>query len=235
MTAVTTIRKPKQFAWSWSKLKNFETCPRKHQEVDILKNYNDTSEHLTWGNSLHAAMASRIADGEVLPETMKQFEAWANRVQVTAATWGMRAATELKLAITPTFERCDYFDKYKPVWFRCVVDVLLQNGPVGVILDWKTGKVNPDSQQLALTAIAAFAHFPELQEIKTIFVWLDFDGETEETFLRNDIPTIWANVLPRISMLEQAAKVNHYPPKPGGLCRKHCPVRTCEFYGVGSS
>lgn len=24
-----------------------------------------------------------------------------------------------------------------------------------------------------------------------------------------------------------------FPPKPSGLCKKHCPVETCEYYTTG--
>ncbi len=34
--------KPKEWSWSYSKLKNYEVCPKRHYEVDVLKNYDDS-------------------------------------------------------------------------------------------------------------------------------------------------------------------------------------------------
>ena len=40
----------KQFCGSYSKLKNFESCPFKHLKVDIQRQYTESSEQLDWGN-----------------------------------------------------------------------------------------------------------------------------------------------------------------------------------------
>ena len=49
--AVTTYNKPKPFAWSYSRLKNFEVCPKRHFHVDIAKDFREEEgESLVWGN-----------------------------------------------------------------------------------------------------------------------------------------------------------------------------------------
>ena len=54
----------KPFSWSWSKLKNFRTCPKRHYHVDIAKDFKeDDSEDLLWGNEVHEALAKRIGKG----------------------------------------------------------------------------------------------------------------------------------------------------------------------------
>ena len=52
----------KPFSWSYSRVKNYRSCPLKHYHVDIKKDYKeDESEILTWGNEVHGALAKRLA------------------------------------------------------------------------------------------------------------------------------------------------------------------------------
>jgi hypothetical protein len=57
-------------------------------------------------------------------------------------------------------------------------------GPVALIVDWKTGKVLENSEQLALMAQCVFAHFPQVMKVRSEFVWLQFDATTREVKLK---------------------------------------------------
>jgi PD-(D/E)XK nuclease superfamily len=220
----------KPFTWSWSRLKNFETCPKRHYEVDIAKNYQeDESEHLVWGNEVHKAAELYIDKGKPLPVGMPTLQTWVDRIKDVPYD---KLLVEQKLAITKDFAPAGYFDKN--VWFRTKADVLGISGPVALAIDWKTGKLIEDNQQLALMAAACFANFSALQKIRTEFVWLKEgpDVSTREDFSRSDMIQMWKNIWPRIEQLEHAYNTNSYPAKPGALCRKWCVVRSCEFNGV---
>ena len=70
MQVTTTRNKPKAFAWSYSRLKNFESCPKRHYHVDVVKDVREEeSEQLKWGNALHDAFAKRQAH-VTAPETV---------------------------------------------------------------------------------------------------------------------------------------------------------------------
>ena len=99
------------------------------------------------------------------------------------------------------------------------------------MLDWKTGKIIEDGSQLALMAQCVFAHHPDVQKIRTEFVWLKEDATTRADFTREDMPKIWNGLLPRVQQLEAAAIAVNYPPKPGPLCRRWCPVTQCPHNG----
>ena len=220
----------KPFAWSFSRLRNYETCPRRHLEVDILKNFKEEgSEALMWGEQVHKAAELCIGKNEPLPVGMPILQSWIDKIKSVPYD---KVYVEQKLAITRDFTACGYYDK--PCWFRTKADVLGITGPVALAIDWKTGKLVEESQQLALMAAAAFANFPKLQKIRTEFIWLKEgkDVSTREDFSRKDIVHIWRNIWPRIETLEQAYNTNTYPPKPGALCRKWCPVKSCEFNGI---
>lgn len=216
----------KAFAWGYSKLKNFETCPKRHYEIDIAKNFSDgEGEALVWGNRVHEAIADALIRKMPLPAEMADYQKWLDRVQAGNG----KLLVEQKFAITRDFQPTQWFGSN--VWMRGICDALRVDGPVAIALDWKTGKMKIDSVQLMLMAQCIFAHHPQVRRIRTAFVWLQDDCETEETFDRNTIPREWVGLLPRVQELENAAKNMDYPAKPGRLCARWCPVLNCEYHG----
>lgn len=234
---VTTTRRsgPKSWAWSYSKLKNFETCPKRHYHVDLAKDFKeDESEQLQYGNELHAALANRISKGHQLPRIFEKFEPWAQKVLGGSAPHGVadyRILVEQKFAIDENKGPCSYFDN--SAWYRGVGDVVKIVGPVALAIDWKTGKIVEDGVQLALMAGCVFAHFPTVQKIRTEFVWLKEDATTRADFTRADMVGVWNQVHPRVAAMKQAHDTQMYPPKPGNLCRRWCPVSACPHHSVG--
>lgn len=222
----------KPFAWSYSRLKNYETCARRFLNIDLLKAFQEEpSEALTYGNDLHKALAERLQKKTPLPLGMTHLEEWAARVE--AAAVGGALYVEQALAIRRDFGPCGYFDR--PVWYRAKVDVMVVKGPVAVALDWKTGRILDDSVQLALTAACIFAHQPQVQAVRTEFVWLKEGETTRADFRRADMATFWNSILPRVKPMEAAHETGNesaYPPKRSGLCRLYCPVATCEHKGA---
>ncbi len=184
MAAVTTSYGPKPFTWSYSRLKNFEVCPKKHYEVDIKKSIKEgESDNLIWGNEVHDKMAKRVGDKRIiLPDSMKAYEPHALRI----VTGEGNIHVENKMAITKEFAACGFFDRN--VWFRSIVDVIKINNRVAGIWDWKTGKIVEDSCQLALSAACVFAKFPEVKKIRSSFVWLKDNAVTNEDFTPEDMP-----------------------------------------------
>jgi hypothetical protein len=224
----TDFKKP--FTWSWSKLKNYETCPKRHYEMDIAKNYkDDDSEFLVWGNEVHKAAELAIKEGKPLPVGMPALQSWVDRIKHVPYD---QLLVEQKLAITKDFGPAGYWDKN--TWFRGKADVLGIVGNMAVAFDWKTGKLIEENQQLALMAATIFANFPSIQKIRTEFIWLKegVDVSTRQDFARSDMVQMWRNIWPRIEQLEHAYYTDDYPAKPGALCRKWCAVKSCPHNGI---
>lgn len=224
------MNKPyKPFTWSYSKLKNFEVCPLKHNEVDNLKRFKEgESEFLQWGDEVHKSASAYVSKKTPLPIGMPVLQSWLDKLATVAYD---KVLVEQKLAITKDFQPCGYFDK--GVWFRTIIDWLGITGPVALALDWKTGKLLEDPQQLALSAAVCFAHIPSLHRIRTEFIWLK-EGpgvSTREDFSRGSMVEMWRSIWPRIEALEHAYNTGEYPAKPGGLCKRWCPVTSCEHNG----
>jgi len=114
-------------------------------------------------------------------------------------------------------------------WLRSKIDVLVRKGPEAIMFDWKTGKRRPDFDQLELFAVQVFKHYPEVQRVKTTFVWLKEMKMDHETYTREDMPNIWQRILSKIKRIEGSAEHNNWPAKPSGLCG-WCPCKSfCEF------
>jgi hypothetical protein len=231
----------KPFAWSYSKLKNFETCPKRHWHVDINKDVKEEEgEALLWGNEVHKALANRIAKNAALPAGMDKFERWVQKVVTGQGNPGVQVLVEQQLAINKDFGKTGWFPSDAKragtgdPWYRGIGDVIKIVGPVALIVDWKTGKILEDSQQLALMAACVFAHYPEVQKVRSLFVWLKDDAETKEDFHRNDMAAMWKHLWPRIEALKHAHDTTTYPAKPGPLCRRYCPVTACPHHGESS-
>jgi hypothetical protein len=224
---------PKEFAWSYSKIKNFESCPRKHFHIEVAKDTKEEeSDNLLWGNRIHEAAAQRLGPRKVpLPAGMEFLADWIDRVEIGAQ--GGKLLVEQKYAMTRKMEPCSYFAP--TTWVRGVADALILKPPVALSLDWKSGKIIEDSVQLALVGALLFAHYPEIEKIRSTFVWLKEGAQTDVYMTRDDLVSLWAGLMPRVQALEQAAANQNYPPKPSGLCKRYCPVETCEYHGIGSN
>lgn len=227
MQLTTTGRKPKAFAWSYSKLKNFETCPKRSWHLDHAKDIREEeSEQLAYGNTLHKVLAEAISGKAPLPKHFSNMKPWVDKV---TGVGNGTILVEQQLAITKDFGPTEWFGK--DAWYRGIADVIKIVGPVAAVLDWKTGKIIEDGVQLALMAACVFAHHPDIQKIRTEFIWLKEDAVTRADFSRNDMAKVWAGVLPRVQMLENALTTSTFPAKPSFLCRKWCPVETCAHHG----
>jgi len=217
----------KSFAWSFSKLKNYETCPKRHFEIDLAKNYSDGGgEALTWGNAVHGALAQACMGTAELPADMKAaYQKWVDRVRAGPGD----LYVEQKYAIDSSFNKTSWFGPL--AWYRGIGDVVRIAGDVALVLDWKTGKVIDDSVQLGLMAQCIFSHYPEVLRVRAEYVWLKEDATTGENFSRESLKFLWTNVLPRVDKMKAAGEAQNYPPTPSFLCKRYCPVTSCDFHG----
>lgn len=221
----------KPFSWSFSRLKNFEACPKKYYEVDVAKRHQEpegSNPAMAWGNYFHATAARYITGGiSTLPDDMKDNQEMLDRLRNAKGT----VDVELKLAITKDMQPCKYFDKAVDPWYRCIVDVLVTNGPVAYAGDYKTGAIKPESVQLGLTAACIFAHFPHILKIRTEYIWIKEDAISREDYEPAQMPRFWGELLPRVNLLQHAHATDEFPARKNGLCRNHCPVKSCPHNG----
>jgi hypothetical protein len=221
---------PKPFSTSYSRIKTFESCPQKYYGTMVSKEWVEPDdEGLQWGRTVHKSMERIIITGEIPPDS--PYKQDAERVlAILAKHPDALVLTEQQLAITRTMQKTSWFGN--DVYFRAVVDMAMVKGPVGIAIDWKTGKVVEDSPQLMLTALVMFIHYPQLQAVKTEFAWLKTHEKTTETYYRDKIMQQVQAFQPRLAKIEAAHINNDFPAEPGRLCRRYCPVKSCPHYGT---
>ena len=219
----------RKFAWSYTALSDFETCPRRYYLTRVAKKVVvPQTEATLWGNEVHKALELRLTERKALPEGMRQWEPLVE----TIANKGGKVEAETKMALNRNLRPTGYFDQ--DVWVRGITDVTVIKGDKAFIGDWKTGKPKPESSQLKLTAAMVMAFKPFINTVVNAFVWLKPNTVTSETFKREDIPTIWQEFTPRVRRIEIAHEEDKFPPRPSGLCRQWCPVgrELCEHCGT---
>ena len=225
---MSTTVEQRPFAWSYSQLKNFETCPRRYFHYNVEKDVVEPeTDQLAQGNALHKHFEARLLKGTPLPLGFGMYEKLL--AKVIAAPGDLYG--EQKLAITRDFEPAAFFGR--GVWLRTVADAAKVQGERAVIFDWKTGKPSDDETQLKLCAATMFAHAPEVQRVRAALIFVAHNATTQAEYLREDLPEIWAEILPRVRAMEKARRDKEYPPRPSGLCRRYCAVQSCPYHGKG--
>ncbi|WP_158215442.1 PD-(D/E)XK nuclease family protein [Candidimonas nitroreducens] len=220
---------PKPFAWSYSALSAFETCPRQYHEMRVLKRWPDPpGEAQQFGKLCHTYLENRINAGIELPVFLRHVEPVVARLESSPGA----LQAEYKYALDAQLQPVEFFAP--TAWVRAVGDVVKIHEDRGFAMDWKSGKYREGDDQLRLQSNVMFGTYPHLQRISVMYVWLKDKRATTRVFDRADVPATWQAFLPRVQRMEHAAKTGDYPPKPSGLCRKYCRVKTCEFNGSQS-
>lgn len=215
-------------AWSFTSIAAFETCPRQYKLMRVDKVVKEQpSEAMMWGNTVHKALEERVRDGKALPKTLAGYEPLAAKI---AGSKG-EVLVEQKLTLNEKFRPTSWFAK--DAWCRGVLDVSIVGKRKAVVLDYKTGKRKDDLDQLKLFAGIVFAHYPEIEEVDTGFIWLKDNVVDKELFTREQVGEIWGAFLPKVARLNSAFETGRWPARPSGLCRAWCAVgkSNCEFCG----
>jgi RecB family exonuclease len=219
---------PKPFAWSYSSLTAFETCPWRWKLTKLTKEASETQTAATAeGNAVHKALENHLKGTVALPQSYQHLLPMVDRIKVTPGV----VEAERKIALRADFTETTYFAK--DVWYRGVFDVRVTQPQGSIVLDWKTGKRKVDPDQLRLFAAVEFKINPRVDTVQTGYVWLKDKKIDKETFVRDQTTEIWAEFVQRVARIEFAIKSDTFPKKPSGLCRAHCPVgrRLCEHCG----
>lgn len=221
------------FTWSYSKLKNFQTCPRRQYHIEILKEYHDEpSIELATGDALHRAMVRRVELGLPMPTAFSYLDDWGKDL-VKVYHPKQVIMIEKELGITEDLQATGYHDPN--VWLRCKIDHLklipYKGELVALAIDFKTGKPKDEIVQLAIYAQAIFSHWERVEAVRTEYWWTMAKDKESQVFRRHQMAKIWEHVLPQVREMQHAFESKNFPAKKSGLCREHCPVLSCEHNG----
>lgn len=209
-------------AWSYSSLSLFEQCPKKYYHLRIAKDVVDEpGEPGSWGLRVHKAAEDYSRGAAQLPDDVKHVKPIIDKLLAVPG----EKLIEHRFGVTAGFEPCDFFDA--SVWYRGVIDLAIVGTKEAIAVDYKTGKQRPGHDQLSLFAAATFVHRPQLESVRTAYLWLQTGKLTSKTFTRDD--QIWPEFIPRVRRVELAIQDNRFPVRPSGLCG-WCPVKTCPHW-----
>lgn len=221
--------KAKQTAWSYSRLNNFETCPKKFWHMAVRKDVKEPEgEAMRYGKMVHKALENRVSKGTKMPMNLRHLEKYAALLANSSGT----KLTEQQLAIDNKFNPSDWFSKQ--TWCRAILDLAIIKGSHALVFDYKTGKISYDFTQLKLAGTLLMLHEPEIQTVELCYLWTKDKKITRDEdgiLSRNDIKTVISDLMPRISKYEKAHRTDSFPARPGFLCKKYCPVIKCPHHG----
>lgn len=213
----------KPFAWSFSALSDYQSCPLKYYSTRVLKSVVEApTEALIWGNRVHKALEDSI--NGIPPEP--EFGPYEKVLDQLRKIPGKMHA-EVKLAVDRQLQPVEFLAP--EAWCRAVTDVLILDNTIACAFDWKTGKVKDDFEQLKINALLIFANFPEVQRVKAAYIWLKFKCLTKNEFTRKGLG--WDQYLASTRFMENSFANNFWPARKNGLCKQYCPVTTCKHNG----
>jgi hypothetical protein len=210
--------------WSHSSLKDYENCARKYHEVRVLKKHKqEKTEQILYGEELHKA-AEQYVRGVPLP---KQFEFIQGMIDALLAKEGEKSV-ELQMALDINLQPVEWFSKQ--AWVRGIADLLILDGDVAWVVDYKTGSNKyPDRNQLDLMSLLVFAHHPEITQVNSALLFVVKNSMLKHKVKREDAEKLWWEYRERVSRIEASHANEVWNPKQSGLC-PWCPVKTCEFH-----
>ena len=216
--------------WSFSRIKAFEQCPKQFYHEKVLKQYPFIqTDAMIYGNEFHKACENYINKSEPLPERFMYIKDVLDKLNQRK---GVKVC-EQRLGVTANLEPCRF--GARNVWFRGIVDlaILDEDSGIGWIIDYKTGKSAKyaDKGQLELMALAVFAHYPKIENIRAGLLFVVANKLVKETYEVADRANLWEKWASNYATMEKAFKADVWNPRPSGLCKRHCPVTECAHNG----
>jgi len=226
----------KSMAWSFSRLNDFENCPKMFHSKYILKEWpkEDNSPHLIKGRRVHDKMEVALKkmqitlggeyDDEIFPMVPV-----LQKIVAHAQNNNGEIYTELQKALTDKLSACSWFDKQ--TWVRAIFDVLIMYKDSALVIDWKTGKPSEDKGQLALFAAVVMALYPKIQSVTTSYVFIDHNKTVSKRFTRDQYEDLWHEFGDRAELIQIAVESGEWRATPNRRNCKWCKVRECEYKG----
>ena len=215
--------------WSHSGLKDFETCARKYHEVKVLKKYpRQETEQTLYGTQLHEQAELHVRDKRPLDASFTFLQPVLDALGRIPG----RPYPEYKMALTLDLNVCGFQDpRY---WVRGIADLIIvdDDNLTAHCFDYKSGSNKyPDTDQLTLMSLMIFKHFPHVRQVKSGLLFVLKNTVTRHRVMRDQEEKLWWRYRERVGRIGVAEATGVWNPTKSGLCKKFCPVTTCEFNG----
>tara|TARA_R110002096_G_scaffold237228_2_gene427969 strand:+ start:2064 stop:2729 length:666 start_codon:yes stop_codon:yes gene_type:complete len=215
-------------SWSYSRIKAFEQCPKQFYHLKVAKDYSEpVTSAMSYGTAFHRAAEEYVRDNKSLPDKFSYAQGGLDSLKAKPGD----KLCEIKMGLTEDLDPCKFFDKN--VWWRGIADLIILDGPLAWVVDYKTGKSAryADKGQLELMALAVFKHFPDVDTIKAGLVFFVARSLIKDTYTRDMMPVLWDKWLGNYKLMEAAHDSDTWNARPSGLCKRHCVVLECVHNG----
>ena len=156
------LDRKKRFSWSWSKLKNFRSCPKRHWHVDIVR----TSRRMRARRCCGATRCTtRWPSGSPRAHPCRppcSATTSGRSVSPRSPRTGITLKVENKLAMDEQFRPGVVLrQRLRGSAASSTCSASCPATARRFTIDWKTGnKVQPEFEQLALSSQVLFSHYP---------------------------------------------------------------------------
>lgn len=236
-------------ALSWSRLKDFQECPKKFHLKYIAKSFppeDQKSIHLVKGTELHKQMEDYILakNGQAImplgfsPE-VRQTLPYADKLFENFD----EVFPEAQVACKQDWSADEWFGKQ--VAWRCIADVTaVRRDPARIFVgDWKSGKVYPYGDgfgQLHLSAIIMLQRFANMERVNSAYIYMEHKVIENQTVTRDPTDEVDSKgkPIPHLAVVRQHFETEfdkvqmekNFDPTPNNNC-KWCPATRmqCKF------
>ena len=225
---------------SFSAMNNFANCPRKFFLYEVSKTIQEPeNDNMKEGFRVHKAMADFVSKGTPLPPQYERYADWVTTMRTH--NHDEIVLTEQKFACTFQMKPCQYFDRNEKVWLRSTADLVVINNLHALNVDWKTGKepdpryeLLPPNFQLNIAALMIMLNYPQVERVENKYVYLNQGTATTSHLARSDLRQFVPQLYDTAASIQKAVRNDMWPPRPSGLCKKHCAVTHCQYHGKGA-
>ena len=213
-------------AWSFSALNTFENCARKYWATKVRNLVSDINSDNLEGEADHKALQYHFAKGLPLPPKLAGLQPLSARIQSAPGETYVEYGMTLRQDFVPT-----KFNDWDNAWVRGAADLIKVNGTAAAYFDWKKGKYRESDDQIELTSLLIFAHFPQVEKVSGGLVFYN-DGKVYPHIVhRADQSRLWNGFITRVKEMEQAKLEDSWPTNPNPLCGG-CAYKDCPFNTV---
>lgn len=212
---------------SHSSMNLFQTCPRKYYHLKVAQDVIDDppGAAAVWGTEVHEALEAVAAGEAALHDRYSAYQWALDEIKRRDGLRLLEHRVGVRFDLTPCA-----FDA-EDCWKNGISDVTVVGSRVAWSYDYKTGRPRKGSRQLKLMALMILAHFPWIEEVRWAYLWLKNGSIEDGIVTREEFVEAWQPFYFEHKVLAGAHVTGSFPPRPGGLCKNWCPVKTCQFNG----
>lgn len=218
---------------SYSRVSDYEQCPRKFESKYVRKNYPDDSGNPAFakGNKIHEdleRMGKAMVGGQNKPDNLSEEAIKMIPMLVSVVKNYDQIMFEQQIAVSKDMQRTSWFDN-NATYARVIADLLAFRGNEALIIDWKSGKFreydDKETGQLHMSSAVIMALFPKVEVVHNAYVFVEHNKTIKRTFTRDQVEALLA---PFEKVYEKICTDTEWHPQQNQYCG-WCHVPGCEF------